>query len=481
MLENLLQYRRIKNTVESLSVNDHICIFYETEEELLQSLIPFIQLGLSKNDACAYIVNSNSLDRLQKIFREKFENFDELVDNGRMTLFTEHDTYIKDGIFEPDSWLDFALDYTKQVTEGEFNVLRFIGEMSWALGEVPGKERLVEYESKINQAVSEVDVISMCQYNTTAFTEDQILEILEVHPIVIYRGFVCDNPYYVPPDEFFSEKDTKTKVYRMLLNIWERQRDITLLVETMEKQKALEAEMFRIVKFDSLGKLASGIAHDFKNILSILLGNLSLAKHSDGVPRDVIQLLEDAEAAGNQANKYIQKLFSISDIGAINPERIDPVEFLYKMCGFLNPLTKLKININSEGNINPIYIDKAQFEQVIQNIVLNANDAIVNNNKLDVLISNVYLEDNNILNLEGGNYVRIIFKDYGQGIEEEIQNKIFDPFFTTKKTGTGLGLSSCLSIITKHKGTVKVKSKYGIGSEFFVFLPIYHPANNINN
>jgi two-component system, cell cycle sensor histidine kinase and response regulator CckA len=240
-------------------------------------------------------------------------------------------------------------------------------------------------------------------------------------------------------------------------------RDITFL-------NRMKDELQRTQKLESLGILAGGIAHDFNNLMGGIYGYIDLA---NGCSKDenVSGYLEKALATISRARGLTQQLLTfakggapIQKVGPMFPCVKDAAEFALSgsnvSCRFKIPKDIWQCNF-----------DKNQISQVIDNIVINAQQAMPGGGVIELTARNITLGASDHLTLGKGDYVRISIKDHGIGISNELLSRIFDPFFTTKTKGHGLGLATCYSIINRHGGAIDVESDLGKGSTFHVFLP----------
>ncbi len=243
-------------------------------------------------------------------------------------------------------------------------------------------------------------------------------------------------------------------------------RDIT------DKRKK-EAEDFKNQKIESIGLLAGGIAHDFNNILTAVLGNTALLKMDLDEKSEKISILNELESAIHRASKLTHQLLTFSKGGAPIKKFMHIGDIIKESANFALHGTKNEIEFKSIPDLWPVHIDEGQISQVVHNLVINAVQATKSNAKIIIQAQNYLMEQGNIFMLIPGNYVKISIQDFGAGITDENQKKIFDPYFTTKERGSGLGLSVCYSILTRHNGKITVDSKINIGSIFTFYLPAY--------
>ncbi len=233
----------------------------------------------------------------------------------------------------------------------------------------------------------------------------------------------------------------------------------------------LEEERQKASRLESVGLLAGAIAHDFNNILTAIMGNISLAKLYSRPGEKIYERLDEAERAALWAKDLTHQLLTFAKGGAPvkRPTEIaavvrDSAEFA---CRGSNVLCAVEIDGNPV-----VEADEGQIRQVVHNLVLNAQQAMPAGGRVRVSVREVDLEARAAQPLPPGRYAEISCEDQGVGIETEHLPKIFDPYFTTKQKGSGLGLATTYSIIRKHNGLITVESQVGTGTVFRVYLPL---------
>jgi PAS domain S-box-containing protein len=239
-------------------------------------------------------------------------------------------------------------------------------------------------------------------------------------------------------------------------------RDVT------EKQK-LEAQMAKESKLESVGLLAGGIAHDFNNMLTCITGNISLARMEGVSPEEKMHMLEAAEKAAMRAQDLTKQLLTFARGGEPIKKPMYLAGLAREACEFALRGSNVRCDFFAADNLWPVEIDEGQFRQVLNNLVINARQAMPDGGKVEVHLENFELLEEES-SLPPGKYVKISVKDFGGGIPRELLSRIFEPYFTTKKSGLGLGLATAYSIVRKHDGELKVDSEVGAGSNFQIFL-----------
>jgi two-component system cell cycle sensor histidine kinase/response regulator CckA len=226
-------------------------------------------------------------------------------------------------------------------------------------------------------------------------------------------------------------------------------------------------ELVKANRFEALGQLAGGIAHDYNNLLTTILGGISLAVDA----RDYSGL-ENSIKACEAAKGLSRQLLTFSKGGTGTRQTIRTADLLRDSIRIAASGSTVKVELNAPADLATIQVDRPQLLQVFQNLIVNAIQAMPNGQgNVWLTAGNVALADGQIPPLTAGQYVAIEVRDNGSGIKPEHLEKIFDPFFTTKKTGTGIGLATVVKIIKHHGGQLTVDTELGVGTSFTVFLP----------
>ena len=240
-------------------------------------------------------------------------------------------------------------------------------------------------------------------------------------------------------------------------------RDLTLL-------KRNETELMKAQKLESLGILAGGIAHDFNNILTAILGNISLAEFElrDG---KIKNLLLSAEKAATRAKSLTKQLLLFSKGGTISKKPVSVAELLREYATFALRGTKAKCTFLFPRELWSVELDAGQFSQVVNNLMINAVQAMPNGGEIVITGENKISDRDQSPILINGRYVKLSIKDQGVGIGRKDFQKIFSPYYTTKSHGTGLGLAMSYAIIKNHGGFMTFDSELGKGTIFYIYLP----------
>jgi hypothetical protein len=193
-------------TDERFPVGAHVCLIYESEEERRSLMSKFLEAGLNDGERVLYLTDVMKPDALVSWLKDLGVELPAGADARRFTVSDAESVYCKDGYFTPERMFEYwqAL-YDDAVAHG-YPAVRATGETSWAVRGIPGCDRLIEYEARLNTALETVPVTAVCQYDVNLFDGGTILDILRVHPIMISRGQLVKNPFYVGPEEFLATR-----------------------------------------------------------------------------------------------------------------------------------------------------------------------------------------------------------------------------------------------------------------------------------
>ena len=247
---------------------------------------------------------------------------------------------------------------------------------------------------------------------------------------------------------------------------------VVLVFRDVTERMRSEEERRKNEKLESLGVAAGGIAHDFNNLLTAILGNVSIALMHGKTGDAITDRLVAAKKASLRAQELAQQLLTFAKGGAPIKKTASIAQLVHDTVDFSLRGSNVRCEFTIPDDLWPAEVDPGQISQVIQNLAINADQAMPAGGTLRVECGNVELTAEHArLRLKPGRYLRITVRDEGIGIPEDNLKKIFDPYFTTKPKGSGLGLATTYSIIKNHGGIVDVLSQPGEGTTFYIFLP----------
>jgi two-component system cell cycle sensor histidine kinase/response regulator CckA len=255
---------------------------------------------------------------------------------------------------------------------------------------------------------------------------------------------------------------------------------VTSAIETINnitEKHLLEEEQLKSQKLEAIGILAGGIAHDFNNLFQGVFGFISMAKRTHDQKQKSLDMLEQAEQALHMSVSLASQLLTFSKGGRPVTKRVALRPVIENSVKFALSGSRVNYRLQIDEGLRMVEADEGQLGQVIQNLVLNAEQAMPMGGTIAIAAKNVPPGQKGLSPvLREGNYVELSLSDSGIGIPEEYIPKIFDPYFTTKLKGSGLGLATSYSIIKNHGGFIDVKSQLGKGTTFIVYLPAVEAA-----
>ena len=279
----------------------------------------------------------------------------------------------------------------------------------------------------------------------------------------------------------------------VMVSLWEdgSLRGYAKVVRDFTERRRLDEAVKQTQKLESVGVLAAGVAHDFNNVLTAILGNVSLVRRRLAqleVDGQLDQMLQSAERAGNRAADLVRQLLNYAGKGRREIKPVDICHVTRDALAIVQASVSRKITIRADvpSDCPVIQADVGQLQQLVLNLVLNAAEAIGDNHgdvavrvRIRELPESELKERYANFSLTSLQYTEIEVSDTGVGMDEHTLQQIFDPFFTTKFMGRGLGLAAALGIVRAHGGGIAVRSEPGKGTTFSVVLPAEHEVGEI--
>ena len=263
----------------------------------------------------------------------------------------------------------------------------------------------------------------------------------------------------------------------MLLGlILRRQRDRRTAEDDREK---LQAQLAQAQKIESIGQLAGGVAHDFNNMLGVILGHTELALKKAGPSQPLVDNLKQIRDAAERSADLTRQLLTFARKQNISPKVLDLNQTVAGMLNMLQRLIGENINLswNPGANLWSVKVDPSQIDQILANLCVNARDAITGNGKITIKTTNSFIDERYSASrpyvLLPGEYVQLSVSDDGCGMDPGVQSHIFEPFFTTKDigSGTGLGLAMVYGAVKQNSGFITIYSEPGQGTIFNLYFP----------
>jgi len=429
--------------------------------------------------------------------REEFRRFRELIRSGKTLNGVEVQRQRRDG-----SPIDYSI-YASPLHDAEGRITGNIAVLLDITERKQVERALQESEAKTRSILDNIGIgVALIS---------PAMEILELnkrmrewfpavepgqHPIC-YRAFndpprkeVCD---YCPTcktlqDGLVHEATTQTpqpggtRNYRVVSSpILNPSGQVTAAIEMVEditEKLSLESQLRQAQKMESVGRLAGGVAHDFNNMLGVIIGHAELALDQMDPGKPLFAPMQEILKAALRSAALTRQLLAFARKETVAPRVLDLNETVEGMLKMMRRLIGEDINLVwlPDSDLWPVKMDPSQIDQILANLCVNARDAIAGVGKVTIETHGVTLDEAYCADHSGfmpGDFVMLAVSDDGQGMDKETMDKIFEPFFTTKGVGqgTGLGLATVYGIVTQNNGFINVYSEPGQGSTFKIYLP----------
>jgi PAS domain S-box-containing protein len=261
-------------------------------------------------------------------------------------------------------------------------------------------------------------------------------------------------------------------------------RDITERKKAEEETKKLQIQLAQAQKMESVGRLAGGVAHDFNNMLGVILGHTEMALDQVDPVQPFVTNLQEINKAARRSADLTQQLLAFARKQTVAPKLLDLNETVEKMITMLRRLIgeDIKLTWLPGKNLKPVKMDPTQLDQILANLCVNARDAISEMGEVTIKTGSTVLDKAYCAEHPGfipGEYILLVVSDNGYGMNPETLSLLFEPFFTTKELGkgTGLGLATVYGIVKQNNGFVDVHSELEKGTTFRIYLPPQHTFN----
>lgn len=230
----------LRQMLEGLKPHDHLCLIYESPQERIAAAVPFIAIGLKRGEKCIYIVDTSTADEVRSHLKEEGVDVAAVERSGQLSILHGSRAYTREGYFDPDRMIASLIEETEKALSQGYPAVRITGEMTWVLRNLPGSERLLEYEAKLNKDFFPTyPALAICQYDRWKFGPEILKGVVMTHPLLIKGSRVYHNFYYVPPEDYLGGKLAEVEMQHWLNNL-ERERQMqTELRQSEERYRTL--------------------------------------------------------------------------------------------------------------------------------------------------------------------------------------------------------------------------------------------------
>jgi C4-dicarboxylate-specific signal transduction histidine kinase len=444
----------------------HFCLFYETKQDLLDTLISYCKSGLERDEYCLWIVAEPlTIDEARAALKNAVPDLDRYFAGSRLEIVSARDWFLPGGVFDGKrltaSWYEKLASLSARGYPG----MRITGDTTW----LSKKEwtHFCDYEDGLNEVIGNQRLAVLCTYPLAACGAPQILDVVRTHQFVLARRH---GNWDVLETATLKRAKAELKGHNEELE----RRVVERTSELMKASEALreaQAELARVTRLTAMGELSASIAHELRQPLAGAVANSDacLAWLSSQPPN-----LDEARAAADRtieaatrASDIIRRIQALFKKAAPERLRVNINEVIEETLGLIRSEV-LGNNVSLQTELGPqlplVLGDRVQLQQVVLNLVKNGIEAMsgVQDRVLQLRIRSARYEPNQIV---------VAVADSGAGIDPQALGKIFEPFYTTKLQGTGMGLAISRSIIEAHGGHLWVEPNPSHGATFQYTLP----------
>jgi hypothetical protein len=211
------------DVLKNIDVHDHIAVLYYSYEEKIISAASLLSIGLERNELCIYVTSGSCEKDFFNALDSLGVDIDSAVKSGSITVNDNQEIYLSNGQFDPNWMLDSVAASAEEASAGGYSGLRAVGDMTWALNSISANGKLIDYEDRLNRIFPNIRATGFCQYDLRLFPPDVIRKIIRTHPYVLYRGTLCKNSFYIPPEEWRRKVPEWCEISRQLESIYNQE------------------------------------------------------------------------------------------------------------------------------------------------------------------------------------------------------------------------------------------------------------------
>lgn len=266
--------------ITELTPGNHLCCFYETDEEQRAVVIPFLRQGLEQGQKVLYLIDDRRSEKILKEIRQAGIEIDSYLNQEQLHILSDQDAYQRDGHFDPDRMIALLRTETDRAAADKYAALRVIGEMTWILGHLPKSDRVIEFEAKLGDFLSQNPCLAIFEYDQRRFEAQILLDALRTHPVTVIGTEIYDNVYYVPPQQVLQSNLAEMELKDKLKFLSEhkqaeqaRSREFQALEALSVYQKSvITSEIFQVEALHkSAPALFDTLVADYEQLLELAL------------------------------------------------------------------------------------------------------------------------------------------------------------------------------------------------------------------
>ena len=445
----------------------HICLLYETKEDLLDTLISYFKTGLESGEFCLWVVAEPlTIEEATDALKDAMPDLDRYLADFSMEIVSGSNWYLRGGTFDLRGVTGGWHEKLARASARGYAGVRVTGDTSWL--EKKYWKDFCEYEESLNEAVANQRLAVLCTYPLVSCGALEILDVVRTHQFALARRHGSWDVI-----ETAGLKQAKAEIKRLNdeleQRVVERTSQLTLASEAL---RDAQADLARVTRMTTMGELVTSIAHEVNQPLMAIVTNADTCLSwlaSDTPQLDEVQkAAERIVADGHRAGDIIKTIRALARKSSPEMTQLDMNDAIAEVLDLTRgELRRHDVSLETElsGGLETVMADRIQMQQVILNLVMNsieAMSAIMDRPRVLRVISRI----------DGPDSVLIVVTDTGTGLDPGKVDRIFDAFFTTKLEGMGMGLSICRSIIEAHGGRLWASPNRPYGSIFQFTMPV---------
>jgi len=452
----------------------HFCLFYETKEDILETLVSYCKAGLEDQEFCLWVVSEPmTVDEAGHALQRAVPDLDRYLADHSIEIVSARDWYLEGGTFDLNRVLGGWNDKLAHALARGYAGVRVTGDTAWL--EKKDWKDFCEYEEALNESIANERLAVLCTYPLAACGATEVLDVVRNHQFATAKRHGTWDVIETP-----AVKQAKAEIKRLNEELEQRVVDRTRqLTAVNEELRTAEIELAHVTRVTTLGEVTASFAHELNQPLAAIVNNahaclglLPRGRHDLGEVRDALaDIVSDAE----RASAIIDRVRGLAKRSS--PEKVplqlrDVVEAIVALAATEADTRRVAMRTDVAADLPVVLGDRVQLQQVLLNLVVNGMDAM-----------STVAEQERLLEIRGCSdrqddspAVRISVQDQGIGFDTGQMARLFEPFYTTKVHGMGMGLAISRSIIAAHGGRLWAEANQGPGATFSFSLPAAAPS-----
>jgi C4-dicarboxylate-specific signal transduction histidine kinase len=457
------------DVVGEMPWGSHFCLFYETKQDLLETLVSYCKAGLASGEFCLWVVAEPlTVEQATAALKDAMPALDRFLADSSIEIVTARDWYLRGGTFELERVTAGWREKLSHASARGYVGVRVTGDTAW-LAKKDWKH-FCEYEEALNEAVANQRLAVLCTYPLAGCGALEILDVVRTHQFALARRH--GNWDLI---ETAGLKQAKAEVARLNEELEQRVEERTAqLLLASEALREAQTELAYVNRAATMGQLAASIAHEINQPIAAIVTNAQAAlRFLKRKPLDLEEVghaMDQIAFDGKRASDVIDRIRALIKRAPPRQDAVEINELIRDVLALAHgEVVKHAVSVQTQlsDDLPLIEGDRVQLQQVILNLVMNAVEAMsdtnANERPRDLLIST---------GRDGPSDVFVAVQDSGPGLDPESLDRLFDAFYTTKRDGLGMGLAICRSIIEAHGGRVWASPRVGAGAQFQFTLPV---------